>query len=81
MIVTSGSESSSVTPAGVLPKPPVTVGSKGLLSTTREQRRVILSEFESSRLSGAQFATICRSTAVDSELMPYLYYVLAIRIR
>ena len=45
-----------MTPRGVLPNLPVTVDSKGRLRTTKEQRRIILAEFERSGLSGAQFA-------------------------
>jgi transposase-like protein len=56
MISTSGSECSSVTHTGVLPKLPVTVDTKGRVRTTREQRRVILGEFERSGVSAARFA-------------------------
>jgi transposase-like protein len=56
MISTSGSECSSVTAAAVTPKLPVTVDTKGRVRTSKEQRRVILSEFERSGISAAQFA-------------------------
>lgn len=56
MISTNGSESSCVTAASVAPKLPVTVDTKGRVRTSKEQRRVILTEFERSRVSAAQFA-------------------------
>lgn len=56
MISTIGSDCSSVTPAGVLPKLPVTVDTKGRVRTSKEQRRIILAEFERSVVSAAQFA-------------------------
>ena len=56
MISTSGSESSSVTAAAVTPQLPVTVDTKGRVRTSKEQRRVILAEFERSGVSVAQFA-------------------------
>ena len=56
MISTSGSECSSVTAAAVTPKLPVTVDTKGRVRTSKEQRRLILSEFERSGVSAAQFA-------------------------
>jgi len=56
MTSTSGSDCSSVTPAGLTPKLPVTVDTKGRVRTTKEQRRVILAEFERSGLSATQFA-------------------------
>jgi transposase-like protein len=39
-----------------MPKLPVTVDTQGRLRASREQRRVILAEFERSGLSAAQFA-------------------------
>ncbi len=39
-----------------MPKLPVTLDSKGRVRTSREQRRVILAEFERSGVSAAQFA-------------------------
>jgi transposase-like protein len=56
MTSTSGSDCSSVTPAAVLPKLPVTLDTKGRVRTSREQRRVILAEFERSGVSAARFA-------------------------
>lgn len=56
MTTTSGSDCSSVTPAGVMPKLPVTLDTKGRVRTSKEQRRVILREFERSGLSATQFA-------------------------
>ena len=56
MITTSRSDGSpTVTPA-VIPKLPVTVDTKGRVRTSKEQRRIILAEFEHSGLSAAQFA-------------------------
>jgi len=56
MTSVSGSDCSSVTPGVVLPKLPVTVDTKGRVRTSKEQRRVILAEFERSGVSAAQFA-------------------------
>ena len=56
MISTNSSESSSVTSAEVTPKLPVTLDTKGRVRTSEEQRRLILSEFERSGVSAAQFA-------------------------
>src|SRR2546421_114330 len=56
MTSTIGSDGSSVTPAAVMPKLPVTVDTKGRVRTSKEQRRVILAEFERSGVSAAQFA-------------------------
>ncbi len=56
MITTSGSDCASVTPAGVIAKLPVTVDTKGRVRTSKEQRRLILAEFERSGISAAQFA-------------------------
>ena len=56
MTSTSGSDCASVTPAAVIPKLPVTLDTKGRVRTSREQRRVILAEFERSGISAAQFA-------------------------
>jgi transposase-like protein len=39
-----------------MPKLPVTMDTKGRVRTSKEQRRVILAEFERSRVSAAQFA-------------------------
>jgi transposase-like protein len=56
MTSTIGSDCSSVTPAGVVPKLPVTMDTKGRVRTSKEQRRVILAEFERSGASATQFA-------------------------
>ena len=56
MISTIGSECSAVAPAGVMPKLPVTMDTKGRMRTTKEQRRIVLAEFERSGVSAAQFA-------------------------
>ena len=56
MITTIGSDCASVTAAGVIPKLPVTMDAKGRVRTSKEQRRVILAEFERSGVSAAQFA-------------------------
>ena len=56
MIATHRSDGSpTVTPA-VIPKLPVTVDTKGRVRTSKEQRRVILAEFEHSGMSATQFA-------------------------
>jgi transposase-like protein len=55
MISASGSDSSSTT-ALALPKLPVTMDTRGRVRASREQRRVILDEFERSGTSAAQFA-------------------------
>ena len=56
MISTNVSESPSATPAPVIPKLPVTLDTKGRVRTSKDQRRVILVEFERSGVSAAQFA-------------------------
>ena len=57
MISTSGSDCSSIAAAApVTPQLPVTVDTKGRVRTSKEQRRVILAEFERSGVSAAQFA-------------------------
>lgn len=56
MISTSGSDGSSVTPPAVVPQLPVTLDTKGRVRTSKEQRRLILAEFERSGVSAAQFA-------------------------
>ena len=48
MISTSGSDCSTVAPTAVAPKLPVTLDTKGRVRTSKEQRRVILAEFERS---------------------------------
>ena len=56
MITTSGSDAVSVTTGAAMPKLPVTADTKGRLRASKEQRRVILSKFEQSGMSAAQFA-------------------------
>jgi hypothetical protein len=56
MTSTIDSDCSTVTPAGLTAKLPVTVDTKGRVRTSKEQRRVILREFEHSGLSATQFA-------------------------
>ena len=56
MTSASGSDCSSVTPAAVLPKLPVTLDTKGRVRTSKEQRRIILAEFQRSGMSAARFA-------------------------
>jgi transposase-like protein len=56
MISTSGSDCSTVAPASAIPKLPVTLDTKGRVRTSKEQRRVILAEFERSGVSVTQFA-------------------------
>jgi transposase-like protein len=43
-------------PVEAMPKLPVTMDSRGRLRASKEQRRVILAEFERSGVSAAQFA-------------------------
>lgn len=56
MIPTINSDCTSVAAAEVMPKLPVTTDTKGRVRTSKEQRRVILAEFERSGISAAQFA-------------------------
>ena len=56
MTSTSGSDSSVAVTATVLPKLPVAVDSRGRVRASKEQRRIILAEFERSGLSAAGFA-------------------------
>ena len=56
MTSASGSDLSSVTTAAVLPKLPVTMDTKGRVRTSKEQRRLILAQYEHSGMSAAQFA-------------------------
>lgn len=52
----SGSDAVSVAPAAVVPKLSAPADSKGRLRTSKEQRCVILAEFERSEISAAAFA-------------------------
>jgi hypothetical protein len=56
MTSTNGSDSSAVVTSPVIQEVPVTVDSKGRVRASKEQRRVILAEFERSRMSATQFA-------------------------
>ena len=56
MITPSGSDSVPTLASASAVKLPVTVDTQGRVRTTREQRRVILAEFERSGLSAAEFA-------------------------
>ena len=56
MITPSSSDSVPAVASSSAAKLPVTVDTKGRVRTTREQRRVILAEFERSGMSAAQFA-------------------------
>jgi|SRR5438270_6728948 len=56
MTSTSDSDCSSVSAADLRPKLPVTLDTKGRVRTSKEQRRIILGEFEGSGLSATQFA-------------------------
>jgi hypothetical protein len=56
MIATSDSDSAAAVSAAVLPKLPVTMDTKGRVRTSKEQRRVLLAEFECCGLSAARFA-------------------------
>jgi len=56
MITTSSLDSSPAASASVIPNVPVTVDAKGRVRASREQRQIILAEFERSGVSAAQFA-------------------------
>lgn len=56
MITANGTDSSSAVISAAEPKLPVTVDTKGRVRTSREQRRLILAEFERSGVSAVQFA-------------------------
>jgi transposase-like protein len=56
MITPGSSDSVPAVASSSAAKLPVTVDTKGRVRTTREQRRVILAEFERSGMSAAQFA-------------------------
>jgi hypothetical protein len=58
MITTSPPGSPSTIPSPSLPEMPVTIDGQGRVRTSREQRRVILAEFERSGVSAAQFAKV-----------------------
>jgi transposase-like protein len=56
MITPSSSDSVPTLPSASVTKLPVTLDTQGRVRATREQRRVILAEFERSGMSAAQFA-------------------------
>lgn len=56
MRATSDSDLPSVATAPAVPKLPVTLDTKGRVRTTKEQRCVIIAQFENSGMSAAQFA-------------------------
>lgn len=56
MISTVGSDASAVTTPAVMAKLPVTLDTQGRVRTSKEQRRLILVEFERSGLSASGFA-------------------------
>ena len=56
MITPSGSDSVSTLASSSATKLPVTLDTQGRVRTSREQRRVILAEFERSGMSAAEFA-------------------------
>jgi len=56
MVPTIGSDGSALTTPAEMAKLPVTMDTKGRVRTSREQRRVILAEFERSGLSVTGFA-------------------------
>jgi len=56
MRATSDSDLPSVATATDVPKLSVTLDTKGRVRTSKEQRRVILAQFDSSGMSAAQFA-------------------------
>jgi hypothetical protein len=56
MITTSGPDPSASEIAPPLQSVPVTVDSRGRVRASKEQRRLILAEFERSGVSGTQFA-------------------------
>jgi transposase-like protein len=58
MTSTSSSDSSAVDPSPLIQTVPVTVDTKGRVRASKEQRRVILAEFERSGVSAAQFAKL-----------------------
>jgi len=56
MTSTNGSDAVSTVASSMIPKVPVTLDTKGRVRKTKEQRRVILAEFERSGESAAGFA-------------------------
>ena len=58
LITTNSSDSSTGVPASEIQTVPVAADSQGRVRVSREQRRVILAEFERSGVSAAQFAKV-----------------------
>ena len=58
MITTSGFSAPAPVGSPAIPTVPVTMDSKGRVRTSKEQRRVILAEFERSGVSATQFAKV-----------------------
>ena len=56
MTTLSSSDPAPVATPAVVPQLPVTLDTKGRVRTTKDQRRVILAEFERSGMSAARFA-------------------------
>jgi transposase-like protein len=56
MTSTSSSDSSSLAPSPPIENVPATLDSRGRVRTSREQRKIVLGEFERSGVSAAQFA-------------------------
>lgn len=56
MTSTSDSDSSATVPAAPVPKVPVTMDSRGRVRVPKEQRQLILAEFERSGVSAVEFA-------------------------
>jgi len=56
MITTSEPDSSASVPSPAIQNVPVTVDSKGRVRVSKEQRKLVLAEFERSGLSAARFA-------------------------
>lgn len=56
MTTASSSDSAPALASSSAPKLPVTVDTQGRVRTSREQRRLILAEFEGSGMSAARFA-------------------------
>ena len=68
MTTPSGSDSVPALASASAPKLPVTLDTKGRVRTSREQRRLILAEFERSGMSAAQFA---RQTGLKYSTLAY----------
>ena len=58
MTSTSSPDSSAADSSALIQKVPVTLDTKGRVRTSKEQRRIILGEFERSGVSAARFAKL-----------------------